>query len=102
MSRGESLALDLFGMAQSSGADAAADDAADSGGLRAAAVAREPEIPFTWSEAHRHACEVRYCVSRGRAWSVEFCRGVADKRGRPAAERLWLDAQREGQWRVSR
>lgn len=58
-------------------------------------VRPQPEIPFNESEDHRHACEVRHLVAKGRAWSVEFCRGVADKRGRAAAERLWLDARRE-------
>lgn len=60
-----------------------------------AAVPVVPDIPFTWSEAHRHACEVRLLVSKGRSWSVDFCRGVEDKRGRAAAEQLWLDARRE-------
>jgi hypothetical protein len=59
------------------------------------------DIPFTWSEAHRHECEVRLLVAKGRAWSVEYCRGIKEKRGRTpedrraAAERLWLDARKE-------
>ena len=60
------------------------------------------DVPFTWSEAHRHECEVRLLVAKGRAWSVDFCRGVADKRGRAAAEKLWIDARieakRTGAW----
>jgi len=54
-----------------------------------------PFIPFTWSEQHRHECEVRLLVAQGREWSVEFCRVVADKRGRASAETLWIDARRE-------
>jgi hypothetical protein len=74
-------------------------DAADVAGSEAPRV----EIPFTWSEAHRHDCEVRYCFSRGRAWTLEFCVGVTRHRGRTAAERLWRDVARlakdEGGWR---
>ncbi len=63
--------------------------------VEVAVVTLTAPIPFTWSEDHRHACEVRFIVSKGRAWAVEFCRAVADKRGRAAAEQLWLDARRE-------
>lgn len=60
-----------------------------------AALTLAVSLPFTWSEQHRHECEVRLLVAKGREWSVEFCRGVAEKRGRAAAEKLWIDARRE-------
>jgi len=86
MPRGKPLALD-FGVVEPADAPVAVD-----------APLLVPEIPFTWSEQHRHACEVRYCVARGCEWTVEFCRGVADKRGRDAAKQLWRDAKREAGW----
>lgn len=49
------------------------------------------EVRPTWSEAHRHACEVRYCLSRGRAWTIEYRIGVERHRGREAGDRLWRD-----------
>lgn len=39
-------------------------------------------------EAHRHACEVRYVRDMTPARRAEFLRGVADKRGEQAAERI--------------
>jgi hypothetical protein len=45
----------------------------------------------TSSEEWRHECEVRWCAAKGYEWCVAYCKGVADKRGRPAAERLWND-----------
>ena len=46
----------------------------------------------TYTEAHRHACEVRYLA--GMATHREraaFLRGVAKARGAPAADRLRRD-----------
>lgn len=50
-------------------------------------------VPFTWSEEHRHACEVRYVYSLGADRAKEYCEGVKDRRGRAAAERLWREAR---------
>lgn len=51
----------------------------------------------TSSEQHRHRCEVRECIARGKAWTLDKIKGSADRpgvlkrRGREAAERLWAD-----------
>jgi hypothetical protein len=81
------LRLD-FGVVPEPDEPAVADRSDEFVGLR-------PQVPFNWSEDYRHACEVRFVVSKGRAWAVEFCRAVADKRGRAPAEKLWIDARRE-------
>ena len=47
----------------------------------------------TWSEAWRHGCEVRLVVSWPPERRAEFCKGVAEKRGRAAAVKLWRDAK---------
>ena len=53
-------------------------------------------MALTESEAWRHACEVRYIVAmtsnRERVAYVEL---VAEKRGKPAADRLRADARAE-------
>lgn len=54
-------------------------------------VADANDVAFRASEAHRHACEVRYCLSRGRAWTIEYRIGVERHRGREAGDRLWRD-----------
>ena len=43
---------------------------------------------FTYSEAHRHACEVRHVQSLAPGERETFLRHVAEKRGEEAAERL--------------
>ncbi len=50
-------------------------------------------VPFTWSEEHRHACEVQYVYSLGADRAKDFCAGVEKQRGRAAAERLWREAR---------
>lgn len=47
---------------------------------------------FTWSEEHRHACEVRHVLAmREPALRREYLEGVAKRRGAEAAERLRAD-----------
>ena len=50
-------------------------------------------VPFTWSEEHRHACEVRHVLAMGAERARDYCRGVERFRGRPAADRLWNEAR---------
>lgn len=62
------------------------------------AVAKVVEaVPFTWSEEHRHACEVRYVYALGMERGVDrakdYLLGVEKFRGCPAAERLWNEAK---------
>ena len=94
-----SLALD-FGLDKAKAALQREHPAAPESGADPADEARAPvfsgadrldKTPFTWSEAHRHACEVRYCLSRGRAWTIEYRIGVERHRGREAGDRLWRD-----------
>ena len=47
----------------------------------------------THSEQHRHRCEVRWCLLNGRAWFDNYIKGVAEKRGRVAAKRLYDDVR---------
>jgi len=47
---------------------------------------------FTYSEAHRHACEVRYVLRLSLTARDHFLKHVAEKRGKEAAERLQRDA----------
>ena len=47
----------------------------------------------TNSEEHRHRCEVRWCLRNGRAWFDNYIKGVAEKRGRWAARRLYDDVK---------
>ena len=64
--------------------DIPADDAAD----RSPA----PAIPFTWSEAYRHVCEVHYVQGLEPDAREAYLQGVAKKRGQAAAQRLRRDA----------
>jgi hypothetical protein len=58
----------------------------------------------TNSELHRHRCEVRWCLSRGREAFDAYKVKVAEKRGERAAERLIRDvnsqaaAGNRGKW----
>lgn len=52
-----------------------------------------PATPFTWSEQHRHACEVRFFAAMGRDRRESYVLGVEKHRGRAAAERLWNDTK---------
>lgn len=47
----------------------------------------------TYSEEHRHHCEVRWCLANGREWFDNYIKGVAEKRGREAAKRLYDDVK---------
>ena len=53
-----------------------------------ARVTPAPAVPYTWSEAHRHACEVRYVRGLSDTRRAEFLAGVEQKRGAEAARRL--------------
>lgn len=61
-------------------------------------VLRSPhEARPTWTEAHRHACEVRYV--RAMRWDAEredYLTGVAKQRGAAAAQRLRRDVSGRG------
>jgi len=52
-----------------------------------------PEL-FTYSEAHRHACEVRYALRLSLTARDNFLKHVAEKRGEKAAERLREDVEK--------
>lgn len=46
----------------------------------------------TWTEKHRHECEVRYVAAmRSRSRIKAYVDGVAKVRGEEAANRLWND-----------
>lgn len=48
----------------------------------------------TWTEAHRHACEVRHVLALpSRGHRAAYLEAVAAKRGQPAADRLRADVQ---------
>jgi len=51
-----------------------------------------PPVPFTWTEAHRHACEVRHVQSLAPGERETYLQHVAEKRGEEAAGRLRRDA----------
>jgi hypothetical protein len=51
----------------------------------------QPEIPFTYLEAHRHACEVRYVQNLTPDARETFLQHVAKKRGEEAGQRLRED-----------
>jgi len=51
----------------------------------------EPDVPFTWTEAHRHACEVRYVQGLAADAREAYLQRVAEKRGAAAGERLRRD-----------
>ena len=53
----------------------------------------QSSLPFTHSEAHRHACEVRHVQSLAPGERETFLRHVAEKRGEEAAERLRRDVE---------
>ncbi|HJT63100.1 MAG TPA: hypothetical protein VJ797_15630 [Burkholderiales bacterium] len=42
----------------------------------------------TFTEEYRHQCEVRHVRAMGSARQQEYLKGVAEKRGAPAAERI--------------
>lgn len=59
------------------------------------------------TEEHRHRCEVRWCIASGREWFDAYIKGVAEHRGKPAAQRLIRDVKAQaiagsagkwGQW----
>ena len=55
----------------------------------------------TWTEAHRHACEVRYVMGMPtRDQRAGFLDGVERRRGKPAADRLRDDVATA--WRARR
>lgn len=56
------------------------------------AAARKPEVPYTWTEAWRHACEVRYVKNLGPQARESYLGRVAEKRNAAAAQRLREDA----------
>jgi hypothetical protein len=47
-------------------------------------------------EQERHRCEVRWCIQKGMTWFEGYIKGVAEKRGKEAAQRLWTDVR--DQW----
>ncbi len=57
-----------------------------------------PAVPFTYTEQHRHECEVRYVAAMDYERRKAYCEGLIPKRGRDKAEgrelaeRLWVDA----------
>jgi len=53
-----------------------------------------PEVPtpFTYTEAHRHACEVRHIQNLAPDARETFLQHVAKNRGEEAAQRLREDA----------
>lgn len=62
----------------------------------------------TNSEEHRHRCEVRWCLTNGSEWFKTYIAGVAQARGKAAAERLRADVRAqfaagnrggEGEWK---
>jgi hypothetical protein len=71
------------------GAPAAADVPAAG---EATARPPEPDVPFTWTEVHRHACEVRYVQCLDPHAREAYLQGVERKRGQAAAQRLRADA----------
>jgi len=87
----------LFGHLRQPGLDfeppAAADGAAadvpelppDGAGATRGAGA---EIPFTWTEEHRHACEVRHVQGLDPHARETYLKHVGEKRGAAAAQRL--------------
>lgn len=50
----------------------------------------------TYAEAYRHACEVRWVLEHDAAWFRAYIKGVAEKRGKDAAKRLWDDVRAAG------
>ena len=51
----------------------------------------QPAIPFTYTEAHRHACEVRHVQNLAPDARELFLQHVSKKRGEEAAQRLRVD-----------
>lgn len=45
-------------------------------------------------EAQRHWFEVRHCTQAGYDYTLDHCRGVAQRRSREAALRIWTDCRR--------
>lgn len=63
------------------------------------------------TELHRHQCEVRWCITKGREWFESYVKGVKAARGATAAKRLWADVREQaaagntgarGQWMEAR
>lgn len=55
----------------------------------------------TSSEAHRHACEVRYVMALPTRYErTRYLEGIEAKRGKPAAERLRADVMAAWQQRA--
>jgi hypothetical protein len=57
-----------------------------------AARSPEPDVPFTWTEAHRHACEVRHVQGLAADAREAYLQGIERKRGDVSARRLRQDA----------
>lgn len=48
-----------------------------------------PDVAPTYTEAHRHACEVRYVVAMLTGFDrSRYLRGVGEERGKQARERI--------------
>ena len=85
----------LFGPLRQGDLDLGAPSAADIPPAdEAAPRSPEPDVPFTWTEAHRHACEVRYLQGLAPYARKAYLEAVANKRGAAAAQRLRVDALR--------
>lgn len=52
-----------------------------------------PAVPFTYTEQHRHECEVRFFAAMGGSKRKDYILGVEQKRGVAAATRLWNDTK---------
>jgi hypothetical protein len=50
----------------------------------------------TYSEEHRHRCEVRWCIAKGFAWFQDYIAGVAKaRRSAEPAKRIWDDVKQQ-------
>jgi len=73
---------------------AAADGAPDDGAAAEAQARPGSELPFTWTEEHRHACEARHVQGLDPHARETYLKHVGEKRGATAARRLREDAVR--------
>lgn len=61
------------------------------------AITVEDDRGFTYSEQHRHECEVRYVAGlagKGDGSVGEFLRGIEKRRGSQAAQKLYADVKK--------